>query len=80
MCAQAVRKDIYRHQSGMRSIVNLPRNLGELTRRECEAIIRGEKDVTPPGMQGVDAVKPMAAAVADHPYLNRMHYRVGMQS
>ena len=41
------RKDIYRHASGQRRIVNLPSSLAKRMKAECEAIIRGETPVVP---------------------------------
>ena len=78
------RKDIYRTQSGARSIVNLPNKLGKRAKGMCEDIIRGEQPVIPDGTN--ETLNPFSGRYAgkvqsrDGPsptYLNKMQFRGG---
>ena len=73
--------EIYMFGTGR--IVGLPKVGAEFTdcAQTCEAIVKGEQDIVPTGMEASDPsaagfVAPVACA-QDHPYLNKMQHRGG---
>ena len=69
--------EIYQFNTGR--VVGLPHALSQTVRQECEAIIRGDREIIPSGMEASDPEAPgfRPAVAAEHPYLARMGYRKG---